>query len=590
MVLTVRSFAKRIVDFVRYRNATRDMNERYADATAAEISREDVCIICREEMRPWQGPEEEAAGVGQPGAGPGAHAAGQINNRMSDRLRPKKLPCGHILHFACLRSWLERQQNCPMCRRPVTQPPETQGGTRAAGGAANAPAAHGAGGAAQRNQQAHAAGEDNAHGDPGAGGDAGGRPRAWVLNLGPLRIGFGAGRQDQMRHLAQQMQPGGGANGDNGGGQNGGNDQGNAFHFGFGRVPMPQQLPPLQQQQQQQQQQQGGQQYGAARFQAPIQALEQQISDEIASLRASAEQLQIVRVLQSELTRLRAVQAMAPVPAPTTGASPTPGVAAAPGAATMPGATNTAPGATTATTAAATAAAAAALANGQAHSLHQAPLSFRQFQLNAQVPPIGAGDPRLPAGLTLPPGWTLVPLPPVQPAQAMQTQGPQGQQPPPTAPPQQPTLYQPLHPSAGYPSRSRSRGGSRTGTSLTAPSSRTASPMAGSHASTNGGLPARPPTPVPGLRHVVPSPPPPLSGQAGPQSAPATGTGDAGGADTNTQATGPADAATAVTGDKDQPPAPTEPEPGTTAAVTKGKNRLAATVDDADDGEDGRDD
>ena len=26
---------------------------------------------------------------------------------------PKKLQCGHIFHFHCLRSWLERQQSCP---------------------------------------------------------------------------------------------------------------------------------------------------------------------------------------------------------------------------------------------------------------------------------------------------------------------------------------------------------------------------------------------------------------------------------------------------------------------------------------------
>ena len=28
-------------------------------------------------------------------------------------MTPKKLPCGHIFHFQCLRSWLERQQSCP---------------------------------------------------------------------------------------------------------------------------------------------------------------------------------------------------------------------------------------------------------------------------------------------------------------------------------------------------------------------------------------------------------------------------------------------------------------------------------------------
>src|SRR5436853_6947662 len=92
--LTCRSFFKRISDFVKYRTATRDMNERYPDATAEEIAREDTCIICREEMRPYElanggnAPEQDA------------------RNAVAERMRPKKLPCGHILHFACLRSWL----------------------------------------------------------------------------------------------------------------------------------------------------------------------------------------------------------------------------------------------------------------------------------------------------------------------------------------------------------------------------------------------------------------------------------------------------------------------------------------------------
>jgi HRD ubiquitin ligase complex, ER membrane component len=48
VVVTIRSFARRIMDFMRYRNATRDMHQRYPDATADEVSREDVCIICRD--------------------------------------------------------------------------------------------------------------------------------------------------------------------------------------------------------------------------------------------------------------------------------------------------------------------------------------------------------------------------------------------------------------------------------------------------------------------------------------------------------------------------------------------------------------
>ena len=104
LFMSVRSLVKRINDFIQYRNATRDMNIRYADATAEELERENTCIVCREEMRPWVQPGAEGA---------------QPQRRMDERQRPKKLPCGHILHFSCLRSWMERQQVCPTCRRPV---------------------------------------------------------------------------------------------------------------------------------------------------------------------------------------------------------------------------------------------------------------------------------------------------------------------------------------------------------------------------------------------------------------------------------------------------------------------------------------
>ena len=33
----------------------------------------------------------------------------------------KKLPCGHIFHLECLRSWLLRQQTCPTCRIDILQ-------------------------------------------------------------------------------------------------------------------------------------------------------------------------------------------------------------------------------------------------------------------------------------------------------------------------------------------------------------------------------------------------------------------------------------------------------------------------------------
>lgn len=65
---------------------------RYPNATAEELeSGDNVCIICREEM--------------------------------TDGSNCKKLPCSHIFHTSCLRSWFQRQQTCPTCRMDVLRNP-----------------------------------------------------------------------------------------------------------------------------------------------------------------------------------------------------------------------------------------------------------------------------------------------------------------------------------------------------------------------------------------------------------------------------------------------------------------------------------
>ena len=84
---TFGNFKKRIADFIRYRRVIVHMNTRFPTATAEELENVDAtCIVCREEM---------------------AHP------------HAKKLPCGHIFHFDCLRSWLEENTTCPTCRNPV---------------------------------------------------------------------------------------------------------------------------------------------------------------------------------------------------------------------------------------------------------------------------------------------------------------------------------------------------------------------------------------------------------------------------------------------------------------------------------------
>jgi len=96
MYLTIRSFKKALNDVILSRRAIRNMNTLYPDATPEELAAVDnVCIICREEM---------ITGA-------------------------KKLPCGHIFHAACLRSWFQRQQTCPTCRMDILRQPATPAAT-----------------------------------------------------------------------------------------------------------------------------------------------------------------------------------------------------------------------------------------------------------------------------------------------------------------------------------------------------------------------------------------------------------------------------------------------------------------------------
>jgi E3 ubiquitin-protein ligase synoviolin len=98
--MTLRSFLQKCRDLVRYRQATANMQERYPTATPDELGTTDgICIVCREQMI----------------------LTGTQGNPQPIPETPKKLPCGHIFHFRCLRGWLERQQACPTCRRSVLE-------------------------------------------------------------------------------------------------------------------------------------------------------------------------------------------------------------------------------------------------------------------------------------------------------------------------------------------------------------------------------------------------------------------------------------------------------------------------------------
>ncbi|KAL1114940.1 hypothetical protein AAG570_007763 [Ranatra chinensis] len=95
MYYTMRAFKRAFNDVILSRRAIRNMNTLYPDATPEELAAADnVCIICREDMRSAS----------------------------------KKLPCNHIFHTACLRSWFQRQQTCPTCRLNILRTPNGTSG------------------------------------------------------------------------------------------------------------------------------------------------------------------------------------------------------------------------------------------------------------------------------------------------------------------------------------------------------------------------------------------------------------------------------------------------------------------------------
>ncbi|PWN51615.1 hypothetical protein IE53DRAFT_313614, partial [Violaceomyces palustris] len=113
LYVTGRSCIGKVRDLIRYRAATRNMDSRYPDATHDDMRAmsDGTCIICREDMV-VSGPDPNAS-TDREDANDSRPSAMSNSGGSALNATPKKLPCGHIFHFHCLRSWLERQQSCP---------------------------------------------------------------------------------------------------------------------------------------------------------------------------------------------------------------------------------------------------------------------------------------------------------------------------------------------------------------------------------------------------------------------------------------------------------------------------------------------
>lgn len=76
----------------------KQLDDKLPTVTQEQMQNVDnMCIICMDELVP----EDEGSG------------------HHSEANKPKKLPCGHVLHLYCLKNWMERSQTCPICRLAV---------------------------------------------------------------------------------------------------------------------------------------------------------------------------------------------------------------------------------------------------------------------------------------------------------------------------------------------------------------------------------------------------------------------------------------------------------------------------------------
>lgn len=270
---------------------------------------------------------------------------------LNERSRPKKLPCGHVLHLGCLKSWLERQQVCPTCRRPVVENRHPQG-------QAEQPGQGVPGQVAGRAQLA------------GAGPQANGQPphvanNVRMIQLGPLRFAFG--QANNIQDFAQRF-PGAQQNQQNQQNPAPGGPRLYGLELGFPRHQLP---PPP------------GTAAAANRpassIQSQLQQVEQQIMQEIHQLRLNNDELQVIRQLQAQLAQYRTIRGVNVTAPPTGGPPQIPQTALASNFMPHPGASTAVP----------------------------------RLQQHAAVPGtsvIPSGSPDLPPGLTIPEGWSLLPL------------------------------------------------------------------------------------------------------------------------------------------------------------------------------------
>lgn len=104
------------IDLFKIWQNNKKLDDKLPDIIAEDlIGHDNICIVCMDDLVELSHRKKHEIDVGDEEI---TYTQDDIKT-MSKRKRPKILPCGHMLHFGCLKHWMERSQTCPTCRLNV---------------------------------------------------------------------------------------------------------------------------------------------------------------------------------------------------------------------------------------------------------------------------------------------------------------------------------------------------------------------------------------------------------------------------------------------------------------------------------------
>lgn len=104
------------IDLFKIWQNNKKLDDKLPDIIAEDlIGHDNICIVCMDDLVELSHRKKHEIDVGDDEI---TYTQDDIKT-MSKRKRPKILPCGHMLHFGCLKHWMERSQTCPTCRLNV---------------------------------------------------------------------------------------------------------------------------------------------------------------------------------------------------------------------------------------------------------------------------------------------------------------------------------------------------------------------------------------------------------------------------------------------------------------------------------------